>query len=178
MQTKERLLLLRLIIKGFNRLEDVKVAFALILFFQEKSKMSHNGLKYNSKPTSIRLYNSMNVYIYELICEPDNPSAVATGHSCSVLLLSLLLWFHNTIVQLPINEPEEEQGRFPFHTQTFHLFYVNQCVTPHVQMNACKYPPAIFASHTFWIYWWRHSWESGRGNLFPWTRSCDWPHGL
>lgn len=46
---------------------------------------------------------------------PDQPSALATGHSLSVLLLSLLLSFHNSIVLLTIYKPEE-QAKVLIHT--------------------------------------------------------------
>lgn len=40
---------------------------------------------------------------------PDYASALATRHCLSVLLLSLLLLFHNPIIHLPLNGPEEER---------------------------------------------------------------------
>lgn len=46
-----------------------------------------------------------------LIIVPDKSGALAPGHSVSVLLLSLFLGFHNTIVILAVYMPEEEHGK-------------------------------------------------------------------
>lgn len=75
------------------------------VFFSLIPKDKHSSTKYNIKNNCLR------PELDPLNSVPDKPSTLSTGHSLSVLLLGLLLSFHNSIVLLAFYKPEAHQGK-------------------------------------------------------------------